>query len=195
MAWNSTLKRNTPLEAKTPLKANGGFKPSCGFKKKHGGQLPDRAEKSPQKAKEWAKTARKNDRSSLETHLDIVFSLYIRLRDAMPGGRTRCISCGRVFPFEQIQAGHYYTRHNRSVRWDEDNVHAECSLDNCSNPGHLEGYTKNLIAKIGQGRFDALSVRAHGTRKWSGEELREMIRHYTAEVKRLSREKGINVRI
>ena len=127
--------------------------------------------------------------------LDMVFSLYIRLRDAMDGGRTICISCGRVFPFEQMQCGHYHGRRSLSTRWDEDNCSSECSLDNCSNPNHLEGYTVNLVEKIGQERFNALAARANQARQWSESELREMIEHYTVECRRLSKEKGIKIRL
>ena len=189
MTWNNSLKRKTPLRSKS------GFKPSCGFKKKVTGQLPKKADKSPQRAQKRAKTPCRNDRSSIETHLDIVFSLYIRLRDAMDGGRCRCISCGKVFPFEQIQCGHFFGRVNRSTRWDERNCNAECAYDNCNNQDHLVGYRTNLIAKIGQQQYDELNALARQSRKWSGDELRDMIRHYTAEVKRISKEKGIKVRI
>ena len=182
MSWNSTLQRRTPLRAKT------GFKPSQGFKPKPPSQHPTDGMERPQKGSKMPRRA-KTERGSLIERLDTMFSLYIRLRDAMTGGRTRCISCGRVLPFEQMQCGHYYTRHNMSVRWDERNANAECAFDNCYNDNHLEGYRANLIAKIGQESFDALRVRSNQARKWSDEELRGMIRHYTAEVKRLSKEK------
>lgn len=183
------------LKRKTPLKAKSGFKPSDGFKKKEGGQTVKRQEKKPSCAKEKPREARKSERSSLTTHLDLVFSLYIRLRDAMDGGAARCISCGRVLPFSQIQCGHYFTRHNMSVRWDEDNCHAQCIECNCHKSGNIECYTPSLIAKIGQEAYDSLCSRARGERHWRGDELREMVRHYTEEARRLSREKGVDVKV
>ena len=194
MAYSS-LKRKTPLKAKMPLKAKSGFKPSCGFKKESPDNVTDTGDESPCAANERAKAPRKTTRSSLETHLDIVFSLFVRLRDAMPNGMVRCISCGRMFPFGNIQCGHLFTRHNRSVRWDEENCNPQCSECNCTKSGNLESYRPNLIRKIGLDAFEALCERAHKEKKWSGDELREMIRHYTAEVKRLSKDKGISVRI
>ena len=185
----STLKR------KTPLKAKSGFKPSCGFKKKSPDKMPDCAEKIPCTEGKRVKKAKPSAKSGLMLRLDMVFSLYIRLRDAMYGGRTVCISCGKVFPFEQMQCGHYHGRRSLSTRWDEDNCHSECALDNCSNPNHLDGYTANLIAKIGQERFNALAARANKAMKWSEDELREAIAKYTAECRRLSKEKGIKIRI
>lgn len=185
----STLKRKTPLRSKS------GFKPRQPLERKPKALLPAQGDKSPSEPQKKARTARKTPKSSLETHLDIVFSLYIRLRDAMDGGMTRCISCGRLLPFGQIQCGHYFSRSNLSTRWDERNCNAECAHCNCFDDKHLEGYKRNLVIKIGQEQFDALNVMAHGMRKWSGEELKDMIRHYTTEARRLSSEKGIKVRI
>lgn len=174
----SSLKRKTPLRSRGKLSRK---------------QPLERKPQSERRSTERA--PRKSGKSSLETHLDIVFSIFIRLRDAMDGGMTRCISCGRVLPFSQMQCGHFFSRSNLSTRWDELNCNAECARCNCFDDKHLVGYERNLVAKIGQGRFDELSARARGMRKWGGDELREMIRHYTAEARRLSKEKGISVRI
>ena len=188
MAWNSTLKR------KTPLKAKSGFKAPFGFRKKDMSQQPVSETGKPRCTKGHGKQ-KKDDRSSLVTHLDIVFSLYIRLRDAMEGGRCKCISCGAMFPFEQIQAGQYFSRRLMSTRWDEQNVNGECWRCNCHDPSHLDGYKARLLIKIGEESYDALCARAHEARKWSGDELRDLIKHYTAEARRLAKEKGINVRL
>ena len=187
--------KRTPLKRKTPLRAKTEFKPRIAPINAKAVKVHDKAGEKPTAGNETPKKAKQQTRSSLETHLDIVFSLYIRLRDAMPSGRVRCISCGRTFPFSVIQAGHFYTRHNKSVRWDEQNVNAQCPTCNCDKHGNIEAYRPALIAKIGQQQYDDLCTRAHKSRKWSGDELRDMIRHYTAEVKRISREKGIQTRI
>ena len=55
-----------------------------------------------------AKIKKKPD---LKTKLDKEFSLFIRLRDAMPNGYFKCISCGQIKPFEQADNGHYINRH------------------------------------------------------------------------------------
>lgn len=67
--------------------------------------------------------------------LDNVFSLYIRLRDAMPNGMIRCISCGQIKPFNKFDNGHYFSRRKMATRWDEDNCHAECR--HCLTPDSL----------------------------------------------------------
>lgn len=127
----------------------------------------------------------------LKARLDKEFSLYIRLRDAMPGGFFRCISCGQIKPFEQADCGHYHSRRHMSTRWDEDNAHAECRNCNRFLADHLISYRENLIRKIGQMRFDKLAWKASQTKKWSDFEIQELIKYYKALNAKLRKEKGI----
>ena len=138
------------------------------------------------------KAKRKPD---LVKKLDKVFSLYIRLRDSMPSGYFKCISCGQIKRFDQADCGHFYSRTHMATRFDEDNCSAECGFCNRFKADHLIGYQTNLIKKIGVGRFELLGVKAHSTKRWSDFELEAMIKHYTNEAKRLSSEKGIKVSI
>ena len=138
------------------------------------------------------RTKRKPD---LVKKLDRVFSLYIRLRDAMPSGFVRCISCGKIKRFEDVDCGHYFSRTHMATRFDEDNCNAECRSCNRMSADHLIGYRKNLVAKIGLNRIDRLDVLAHSQKHWLDSELEENIRYYTAEVRRLSQEKGIHVNL
>lgn len=131
--------------------------------------------------------------STLVNKLDKVYSKYIRLRDAMPGGMTRCISCGKIKPFDKMDCGHFFSRTHMSTRFDEDNTHSECSFCNRFCADHLIGYRENLIKKIGTQRFQLLEVKVHQTKKWSHFELEQLIKYYTALVKKLSEEKGIKV--
>lgn len=125
--------------------------------------------------------------------LDKIFSRYIRLRDAMPNGTFRCISCGQIKPIEHADCGHFHSRRHMSTRFDEDNCHSECKYCNRFSADHIIGYRENLIRKIGQQRYNLLEVRAHETKKWSLFELEILIKHYQAMVKKLQTEKGIKI--
>ncbi len=127
----------------------------------------------------------------LVANLDKAFSRYVRLRDAMPGGCFRCISCGRIKPLEQADCGHYHSRRHMSTRWDEDNAHAECRACNRFRADHMIGYRENLIRKIGQMRFDKLEWKAAQTKRWSDFELIELTKYYKVLGDKLSKEKGI----
>lgn len=132
-------------------------------------------------------------KADLVKKLDKVFSLYIRLRDSMPSGYFKCISCGQIKRFDQADCGHFFGRKHMATRFDEDNCSAECSSCNRFVSDHLIGYQTNLIRKIGMSRFELLILKANSTKKWCDFELEAMINHYTNEVKRLSSEKGIKV--
>ena len=131
--------------------------------------------------------------SALVERLDKVFSKYIRLRDAMPSGLFRCISCGKIKPIGQADCGHFHSRTHMSTRFDEDNCHAECRYCNRFSADHLIGYRENLIKKIGEQRFLLLEVKAHETRKWSHFELEQLVKYYKALVEKLQKEKGIKL--
>ena len=137
---------------------------------------------------------RQTNQATLVKKLDKVFSQYIRLRDAYPNGTFRCISCGKIKPFEQADAGHFHSRRHMATRFDEDNVSAECRACNRFSADHLIGYRENLIKKIGIQRFEMLHVKAHQSRKWCRFELDQLIKYYTILVKRLSEEKGIKIK-
>lgn len=137
--------------------------------------------------KKKSSTGKKTGKSRLSTltrKLDEIFSLYIRARDSKDG-HFRCISCGRILPYEQADCGHYFSRTHKNTRWDEENCSAECKRCNRFCADHLEGYRIHLIEKIGQRNFDLLSVRAHQIRKWSEFELEELIKYYKAKYESL----------
>ena len=127
----------------------------------------------------------------LKAKLDKEFSLFIRLRDCMPNGSFRCISCGQIKPLTQADCGHYFSRTHLATRFDENNCHAECRHCNRFKADHLEDYRVNLIAKIGQQKFDLLKVKAAGTSKMSDFEYEQLIKYYKALSKKLRKEKGI----
>ena len=111
----------------------------------------------------------------------------------MPSGMFRCISCGKIKPIEQADAGHYHSRRHMSTRFDEDNVNAECRFCNRFSADHIIGYRENLIKKIGEQRFLLLEVKAHETHKWSVLELEQLTKYYRALANKLQNEKGIKL--
>lgn len=133
----------------------------------------------------------KSDLSKAIAKLDKVFSLYIRLRDSKPFKYKafRCISCGKIKPFNHADCGHYYSRTHMATRFDEDNCHAECSYCNRFKADHLIGYQDNLIKKIGTESFNLLTLKAHSTFTWSVFEIEELIKYYKARNAEMEKEK------
>ena len=132
-------------------------------------------------------TKKKPSIASLTRKLDGVFSEYIRLRDSKPYGFKffRCISCGQIKPYEQMDAGHFVGRMHKATRWDEENVNGECRACNRMSADHIIWYQRNLEAKIGRDRVDMLIARGRQTKKWSTWELELLIKYYKQEVEKL----------
>jgi hypothetical protein len=69
------------------------------------------------------------------------------------------------------------------VRFDEDNVHLQCEHCNTFLSGNLLEYQGHLINKLGTEKYDALVERARKTRKFTIEELKEIIEIYKQKIK------------
>jgi len=107
-----------------------------------------------------------------------VMNAYIRRRDSEDGYFT-CIVCSQTLPIEKMNAGHYVPVGSSSaLRFDEYNINGECQYDNCFNKFHLVNYRKNLIEKIGLEKVEKLDQRSREVKKWSREELLEIIEKY-----------------
>ena len=130
-------------------------------------------------------------KSSYVKRLDTEFSLFIRLRDTMPNGMFNCISCSFTKPFNQADCGHYISRLHMSVRYDEDNCHAECQTCNRFTSSHLKGYRRNLINKIGIERFNQLKSKSREIKQYSIDEIKELAKYYRSKAKELKNIKGL----
>ena len=126
---------------------------------------------------------------SQEEKLDKVFSEFIRLRDSKPYGfkAFRCISCGRVLPFNMADCGHFVKRSNKATRWDEDNCHAQCIDCNRFRDGNYDGFRHGLEIKLGNGKVEELIMKGRGIAKFSGSDIDEKIRYYKEQIKELKK--------
>jgi len=135
---------------------------------------------------------KKTDRQKLIEKLDRIFSIYIRLRDAMPhSGLVKCISCGRIHHWTKIQNGHYVGRSAMSVRFSEENCHSQCVACNVMMHGNMLAYRRAMVKLYGEQKVNEIEVRGHLAKKWHDFELEEMIKYYTARVAQLKKEKNL----
>lgn len=139
-----------------------------------------------QRSKEW-KQQKKEIKQKLETKSEvlkaaqIVFNTYIRLRDK---GKP-CISCSSTN--YTSSCGHYYSSGNhKNVTFNEDNCHAQCwYYCNSKLSGNLIEYRKGLIERIGIERLEYLDSIAKIEKKFTFEELKEIIYIYKQKIKEL----------
>jgi hypothetical protein len=135
------------------------------------------------KEKLWKQNKKKmkEDIMTVQDYMKVAqqtFNKYIRLRDQ---GKN-CISCGKIPKKEN--AGHFYSAGTHTaVRFDERNVHLQCEHCNSYLSGNLLMYRDNLLIKLGYEEFERLTVEAMLTRKYTREELKEIINTYKLKIK------------
>lgn len=140
-----------------------------------------------EKAKVW-KEKKQKMKQNLETIQDfinmtqVVFNRFIRERDK----HENCISCGKQINGVR-HASHYLSAGGHSnVRFHEDNVWVSCYKCNVMLSGNQVEYRKRLIDKIGIERVEWLEEHGVTERRYTKEELREIMLTYKNKIKELS---------
>ena len=124
------------------------------------------------------KTAKKPTRSKLIKKLDIVFSQYIRLKEADHHGMVTCFTCGK---HGGMQAGHFMSRKHYSSRWLEDNVKVQCISCNL----YQQGNQYLFSVRLGKELSEELYLQSKTIVKFTSDELQSMIDDYSEKVKKL----------
>jgi hypothetical protein len=106
-----------------------------------------------------------------------VFAKHIRRRD-----QGRCISCGNVRSYEELQGGHYIPVGGNDLElcFSEHNVNGECENCNAFDSFHLVPMRKNLILKYGEDVVEHLEELQSQKRaiKWGEAQYVELINKY-----------------
>ena len=117
--------------------------------------------------------------------LQKVFNQFIRLRDK----DQKCISCGAELK-KKYDAGHYYSVGNYPyLRFNEDNVHAQCVHCNQHRGGNLHEYSIGLKQRIGVDRYNALVESRHNQHAYDITEIIRLIDYYKQQIKILKNDK------
>ena len=77
------------------------------------------------------------------------FSKYIRTRDCLRFTGTPdegiCVTCGREFPFKELQAGHFVGGRTNALLFDEEIVYSQCARCNLYLKGNYQAYTLFML--------------------------------------------------
>ena len=118
--------------------------------------------------------------------LDRIFSEFIRRRDADANGYVRCISCGKIIHWKNSDAGHFYNRSINSLRYDEQNVNAQCRHCNRFLEGNIQGYRKGLIKKYGEQAVELLEINKFNKCHLGKFEIEILKKEYKTKLKKIS---------
>ncbi len=84
------------------------------------------------------------------------FQRLRRLEEANVDGLEKCISCGKILLWKEMQGGHFISRRVEATCIEHDNVWPQCASCNCYKNGNYSKYRYNLVKKIGEDRVKRL---------------------------------------
>ena len=125
------------------------------------------------------------ERQRLKNKIDEVFSIFIRTRFADHAGYTSCYTCGVVKHWQKLDAGHFQGRGKMSTRWHELNIFQQCKQCNGFRGGEQFKFARQLNADYGEGTAEEMERLGNQMRKYSIQELRDLLKHYQAKVEEL----------
>ena len=121
----------------------------------------------------------------------VLFSRYIRLRDCLKTTGTTthgvCITCGKNYPFESLQAGHFIAGRSNAVLFDEHGVFAQCYACNVGLHGNVLEYRRKIIEMYGEGSDEVMEVESKKTKKFTVQELQDLIEELKIKISHLER--------
>jgi hypothetical protein len=123
--------------------------------------------------------------SKLKKKLDVLFSQYIRRKNADHLGRVKCFTCGVEKHWKEQQAGHFQSRSHHSTRWDEVNVQVQCVKCNMFRQGEQYKFGLYLDDRFGDGIAEELENRAKTIVKLNRVDYEEAIERYKQKINEL----------
>ena len=103
-------------------------------------------------------------------------SRYIRLKHADKDGNCKCVTCGIVKPWKELQAGHFVDSRNLTVLFDEELIYPQCVACNMFKHGNKVEYTLFMLRKgYSAEEITEMVNKKFKTRKISDAEYLEMI--------------------
>ena len=108
-----------------------------------------------------------------------LFSEIVRSRDCQKTMNRldwgKCITCGIIKEFKELQAGHFIPGRHNSVLFDLRNCHAQCYRCNVLLKGNPIKYDRFMLETYGQGTIDELERLDGDSKQFKVFMLQEML--------------------
>jgi hypothetical protein len=111
---------------------------------------------------------KKPSKKLLTRKLDHICSEIVR-------SRGKCAKCSKT-DYAHLQTAHIFSRKYRSIRWDIE-LNLLCLCDSCHFWAHANPilFTEFVREYLGEVRYVMLKVRAQSIKKWTIEEMQELL--------------------
>jgi hypothetical protein len=117
------------------------------------------------------------------------FSVFVRTRDSIATTGTtthaQCITCGKVYPINELDAGHAIAGRSNAILFNEDLCHAQCRRCNRMGGGELQAYKRILVEKHGQEKWDMWEASKRHHVEYTQFDYEQMAKSYRKRTKEL----------
>ena len=110
-----------------------------------------------------------------------MFSLWIR-QSRSENGEVECITCDKILPWRETDAGHFASSRHAITRYDERNVEPQCRHCNRFDQGRQYEFGVSIDGKHGPGTADKILQKSRGTKRISQREYRELIQELKSKL-------------
>lgn len=92
--------------------------------------------------------------------------------------RGRCCTCGKVYDYAKLQAGHFIAGRNNGILFEPRAVHAQCVGCNVYGGGQHAKYERFMIDRYGADVIEYLYVLARQHKKFTIEDLKAISKRF-----------------
>ena len=114
-------------------------------------------------------------------------SAYIRHRDCLEQTGTfdfgKCVTCGAIKPYKELQAGHYISGRSNSILFIDEGIHNQCISCNMYHEGRKDEYERYMVNRYGQEFADKLKDLKWIRKKFCILELKALEQDYKEKLK------------
>lgn len=114
------------------------------------------------------------------------FSKFIRARNADYRGYARCVTCGVIKHWKELQAGHFIPGRHNSNLFDERGCHPQCYHCNIGLKSNPREYDRFMREKYGGKTIIELEKQDKQSVQFTRQELIEKAAHYRLEFEKLN---------
>ncbi|MDE2021308.1 MAG: recombination protein NinG, partial [Patescibacteria group bacterium] len=137
-----------------------------------------------------AKKRRQKTISALSNDVAALIQKLVRVKAADRDGYCRCVTCGKVGHYTEMQGGHFISRAWLATRLMEENIHVQCAGCNGPGQGNLIAYTMYMEDTYGKPFVLELLRRKHSPTKYRRPDLEDLKDEYRGRIAEIMAEKG-----
>lgn len=120
-----------------------------------------------------------------------ILQRIVRMKAADDNGMARCVTCGKVEHWKDLDGGHWIPRTYTVHKLTEENIWPQCKRCNRFRAGEGSAFTLHMIDTYGRDFVDHMEATKREVRKYTRPEIEAKIKSLKEYEKKIKTEKGL----